>query len=110
MISINEQAKPNKGLRVITDDAKKHIIDTLDKQNKKGVEKYGMLLETFNGRDSIRDIWEEAGDFVNYLEALTQEYAYMREILYNLYDYFPDVKKYVDEDLEPAVRKFIRPY
>lgn len=32
-----------------------------------GVRKYGRALETFNGRDPLRDAWEEAIDLAAYL-------------------------------------------
>lgn len=39
----------------------------LDKREQKGIETYGGTLRPFNGRDALRDAYEEAQDLVLYL-------------------------------------------
>lgn len=38
-----------------------------------GIEKYGSPLETFNGRDPIRDVWEELVDALTYMTQVRLE-------------------------------------
>lgn len=40
-----------------------------------GLRKYGSLLQAFNGRDSLRDAYEEALDLCVYLRTLLEEQA-----------------------------------
>lgn len=42
-------------------------IARLHRRVEQGHAKYGTYLKTFNGRDAIRDAWEEAADLVFYL-------------------------------------------
>jgi hypothetical protein len=109
MTFTNEQLKPNKGAKVITQDAQIRILQTLDKQNNKGFQKYGSYLSTFNGRDSIRDMWEEIADLVNYAEALSQEYERMREMLFGLYYDVPKAKEYMLHKFTEEELEFITP-
>lgn len=38
-----------------------------------GIDKYGSPLETFNGRDPIRDVWEELVDALTYMTQIRLE-------------------------------------
>ena len=108
-MDFNEQILPTKGSKVIVNDAQMHILRTLENQNKKGFSKYNSYLSTFNGRDSIRDMWEELADLVNYAEAMTQEYVRMREMLFALYYDVDDAREYMQDKFTEEELKFITP-
>lgn len=38
-----------------------------------GFQKYGTYLETFNGRNAVKDAWEEAADAIFYIEQAMRE-------------------------------------
>ncbi len=60
----------------------KAAYDTVfDKQIKKGMDKYGVVLSTFNGRDAGQDAVEELVDLSVYLTQLRMEHQAYREIL-----------------------------
>ena len=42
------------------------LIEALKQRMAFGLKKYGRLLETHNGRDPLRDMWEEMLDMVSY--------------------------------------------
>ena len=53
----------------------------IDAREAVGRETYGRLLETFNGRNSARDAYEEALDLAVYLRQLLEERAVMLDLL-----------------------------
>lgn len=109
MTFTKEQNKPTNGIKITINDAQLRIIKTLDNQNAKGYNKYGSYLSTFNGRDSIRDLWEEIADLVNYAETMSQEYERMREMLFQLYYDVPQAQKYMLEKFAEEEIQFITP-
>lgn len=44
-----------------------HVIQDLSDRAAVGKEKYGVMLETHNGRDALMDAYQEALDLVMYL-------------------------------------------
>lgn len=52
-----------------------------DKQIQKGLEKYGVVLTTFNGRDAGQDALEELVDLSVYMTQMQMEHRAYREIL-----------------------------
>ncbi len=60
----------------------KAAYDTVfEKQIKKGIEKYGVVLNTFNGRDAGQDAVEELVDLSVYITQLRMEHQAYSEIL-----------------------------
>lgn len=48
------------------------LMDILHRK-KEGIEKYGMPLQAFNGRNSLQDAYEEAVDLAIYLRQVIEE-------------------------------------
>jgi len=48
------------------------VLDMLDRRHK-GIVKYGVPLQAFNGRDAIIDAYQEALDLVVYLRQVIEE-------------------------------------
>ncbi len=88
-MKLNEQPKPehSKESKFITpqlvfddrtfmpeqEQVRNKIEALLSKRLEKGLKEYGMLLCTFNGRDSIQDCTEELLDALLYIEQAIQE-------------------------------------
>jgi hypothetical protein len=68
-----------KGL--LDEDAAEQIIATLEESKQVGTERYGTPLQTFNGRDTLRDAIEEARDLFVYLSSMEQAREADREHL-----------------------------
>lgn len=49
------------------------VLDDIKKRDILGKRKYGTRLQPFNGRDTLRDIYDEALDMVVYLRTLLYE-------------------------------------
>lgn len=49
------------------------LVDALTERRAYGIRKYGRPLESFNGRDAIRDAWEETLDLLAYLTQVRLE-------------------------------------
>ena len=49
------------------------VMDDIAKRDRYGKFKYGTRLQPFNGRDSLRDAYEESLDLVVYLRQLIYE-------------------------------------
>lgn len=49
------------------DDVFNALTHALRERRRYGVVKYGRALETHNGRDALKDAWEEAADLLAYL-------------------------------------------
>ena len=53
----------------------------IDSRDAAGMETYGKPLTTFDGRNSIADAQEEAGDLLNYLTKLRSEWGAIADLL-----------------------------
>jgi hypothetical protein len=72
------QDKPTAGLVDVTP----LVIDDLKGRTAEGIRKYGRPLQTFNGRFSLQDAYEEALDQVQYLkQAILEEEVCRRGLL-----------------------------
>ena len=60
------QAMPKPGAQNVAPYARSEFVRMLDERERKGVETYGTTLQTFNGRDAIRDLKEELIDAFQY--------------------------------------------
>ena len=69
------------GSQTVLATAKAEYDGTFEKQIAKGIEKYGVVLTTFNGRDAGNDAIEELVDLSVYLTQLRMEHQAYREIL-----------------------------
>lgn len=69
------------GQQTVLATAKAAYDTVFDKQIKKGMDKYGVVLSTFNGRDAGQDAVEELVDLSVYLTQLRMEHQAYREIL-----------------------------
>ena len=69
------------GSQTVLATAKAEYDGTFEKQIAKGIEKYGVVLTTFNGRDAGKDAIEELVDLSVYLTQLRMEHQAYREIL-----------------------------
>lgn len=49
------------------------VIADMQQRNRAGTEKYGTSLQAFNGRDALRDVYEEALDLAVYLRQAIEE-------------------------------------
>jgi hypothetical protein len=49
------------------------VIADIEKRKAVGLERYGTLLQPFNGRDALRDAYEEALDLAQYLRQAIEE-------------------------------------
>jgi hypothetical protein len=54
------------------------VIDDLTTRLRVGVERYGTPLQAFNGRDALRDAYEEALDLACYLRQAIAEREELR--------------------------------
>lgn len=57
------------------------IVPEVEKRGELGIERYGTLLQPFNGRDYVQDAWEEFIDLGVYLEGLRRERDAMIDLL-----------------------------
>jgi hypothetical protein len=65
-------------------DYAKSVVDYyFQLQYKKGIEKYGRPLTTFNSRDAFSDAMQETVDLLMYLNQLRMERNRLCEIIYN---------------------------
>jgi hypothetical protein len=65
-------------------DYAKSVVDYyFQLQYKKGIEKYGKPLTTFNSRDAFSDAMQETVDLLMYLNQLRMERNRLCEIIYN---------------------------
>jgi hypothetical protein len=73
------QDNPLPGEKAVTPQARVEFIRMLAEREKQGIATYGRSLETFNGRDALRDIKEELIDAWQYLIQLEMERDALRE-------------------------------
>lgn len=62
------------------------VIDEMTKRNQVGIERYGVPLQPFNGRDSLQDAFEEALDLTVYLATARYELTNMKNALLTIID------------------------
>lgn len=55
------------------EDVTRAVIDDLRRRERKGIETYGTPLQTHNGRDALRDAYEEVLDLAQYLKQAIME-------------------------------------
>lgn len=65
-----EQPLPSRGSGVSVQDM---VIADLESRKEIGIERYGTLLRPHNGRDMLRDAYEEAMDLTIYLRGAIAE-------------------------------------
>ena len=76
-----------------------NCFDVLESQYKKGYEKYGRELTTFNDRDSAKDLLEEIIDAIQYATQLEMERNELCKIIHRgmVIDELPDyIQKYIE--------------
>lgn len=78
--TVAPQPKPTPGRESITD----AVIRDLSERREGGIKKYGMELETYNGRSMIVDAYQEALDFVLYLRGRIMEESDHQPAVQNL--------------------------
>lgn len=66
---INEQAPPKPS----TGDMWLKVIEDMEERRKHGIEKYGVPVQPFNGRDPLIDAYQEALDLCVYLRQAIEE-------------------------------------
>ena len=66
---MTEQSKPTPGREFVM----QRVLADLYERQRVGYERYGSLLMTGNGRDALRDAYEEALDLVQYLAQAMME-------------------------------------
>lgn len=55
------------------------VIEDMGKRRELGIRRYGTALQPFNGRDALRDAYEEALDLATYLRQIIEEQYQRRE-------------------------------
>lgn len=71
-------------------------------QYTKGMERYGVELTTFNGRNPFQDAMEELVDLSQYMTQMNQEMLTLARFLYifaNTYGFFENLPEHVQEKL-----------
>ena len=58
-----------------------------------GIQRYGTALQPFNGRDAMRDAWEEFLDLGVYLEQLHRERAVMIDLLQRIAEHDAEARR-----------------
>lgn len=64
-----DQPLPTKGQMNVQEVLSKALLERMQY----GIDKYGSPLETFNGRDPVRDVWEELLDALTYMTQVRLE-------------------------------------
>ena len=64
-----DQPLPRGGQRCVQD----RLIAEIEQRKQLGIQRYGQPLMTGNGRDAVRDAWEEAIDLAAYLTQVMME-------------------------------------
>lgn len=64
-----DQQLPEAGEICVQDELAKALME----RKQYGIRKYGRPLETNNGRDALKDAWEEALDLLSYLTQMRLE-------------------------------------
>ena len=98
---MSEQQVPTPGLEKVGIVAERVFGRSWSRQRKKGMERYGTELMTFNGRDPFRDAVEEAVDLVQYITQMAMEKEVV-ERLFVLLCQKMDESRLSHEDYEEA--------
>lgn len=69
-MTINDQPPPVPNDRIAIADL---VINDMHERKRIGIERYGMPLQAFNGRDPLVDAYQEALDLVMYLRQVIEE-------------------------------------
>jgi len=93
--SMEEQPLPTPG----KDEVMPRVLADLKKRQEVGLERYGSTLQTFNGRDALRDAYEEALDLVQYLAQAIMERENKNDRYVALEQAAKDFVKKVDDGL-----------
>jgi len=67
---MEEQSLPKKNDKPCIQDL---VVTDLIARKEVGIQRYGTTLQPFNGRDALRDAYEEALDLCNYLRQIIYE-------------------------------------
>lgn len=78
---VYELPEPTGGGEVVSFRLKRDFCKWIDDRSNKGIDKYGMLLRTFNGRDAYKDRMMEILDFCQYQEQQIMELETLNEAL-----------------------------
>ena len=73
-----EQPRPTPGQEDVTPVVRRLFLDGLAERNERGIQTYGVGLQTHNGRDAGQDAWEELLDLAQYLTQLRLEHGDIR--------------------------------
>jgi len=68
-----QQPMPSPGKENVAPSLKQRFNDWIDARTTEGIETYGTPLQTFNGRDSALDAFQEILDFSQYQEQSRME-------------------------------------
>jgi hypothetical protein len=69
----DEQAPPMPGLRDVSAESRRVLVELLERRQSVGLQRYGRPLETWNGRDAVRDLLEELIDALQYAVQVRME-------------------------------------
>ena len=98
---MSEQQVPTPGLEKVGIVAERVFGRSWSRQRKKGMERYGTELMTFNGRDPFRDAVEEAVDLVQYITQMAMEKEVVERLFVHLCQKM-DESRLSHEDYEEA--------
>jgi hypothetical protein len=79
----------------------------LAEREAKGVETYGGLLTTFNGRDAVKEAFEEALDLAAYLQQHKIENGERKELLERAVDALMEAHRIIENEPSPESAKLV---
>lgn len=112
--TMTEKLKQREGdqpLPVVNDypDIQSAVIADIETRRQVGISRYGVALQQFNGRDTVRDAYEEAMDLTIYLRsviaerddvegvaAIQQRLRHLDEVVERLVDLFTEFSRMID--------------
>lgn len=99
-----EQIPPGPGVADASERAREVLIALLDSRQRVGLERYGRPLETWNGRDAMRDLLEELIDALQYAVQVQMEIDDRDETIERLRVQLDETRALVTE-LEEAISR-----
>ena len=96
-----EQPKPTQGVG----DMALEVISDLLVRRKVGISRYGAPLQAGNGRNAVRDAYEEALDLACYLRQIQEERDILIETLTNIANTTQDLD--ASQAIFSAIRRFL---
>lgn len=113
MSSINERAAQHEPEPIVVSDdgpsIQDLVIQDMEARKQVGLQRYGTLLQTHNGRDSLMDFYQEILDAANYarqeLERRQQARQSAEEIVASVKGYLP---KHAYKELIARLSEFVR--